>query len=104
MTGINTLTHNAPCIVFASTPDEYVNGMVDLSIALSYFELIAMAKGLSTCRLGLITRALKFYEPLKEVVGLPKGHGENFYPMVLGYPKYKCHRLPNRNPAKIFWK
>ena len=61
--GINSITHNAPCIVFASTPDEYVNGMVDLSIALSYFELIATAKGLGTCWLGLITRQCNFMNP-----------------------------------------
>ena len=93
----------SPVLIFASTPGEYVNGMVDLSIALSYFELVAMSTGLGTCWLGLITRALKDYEPLKEIIGLPKSHS-HFYPMVLGYPKFKYHRLPERKPAKIFWK
>jgi nitroreductase/ferredoxin len=101
--GINSITHGAPCLVFASTPDSYVNGMVDLSIALTYFELAAMSAGLGTCWLGLITRALKGYAPLKDAVGLPEGHSQ-FYPMVLGYPKFKYYHLPERKPAKIFWK
>jgi nitroreductase/NAD-dependent dihydropyrimidine dehydrogenase PreA subunit len=102
--GVNSITHGAPCLVFASTPDVYVNGMVDLSIALTYFELAAMSAGLGTCWLGLITRALRVYEPLKKAVGLPEGHAQNFYPMVLGYPKFKYYHLPERKPASIFWK
>ncbi|KJS31240.1 MAG: hypothetical protein VR64_12390 [Desulfatitalea sp. BRH_c12] len=101
--GINTITHNAPCLVVASAPGDYANGMVDLSIALSYFELMAAASGLGTCWLGLIARALKFSEPLKDAVGLPESH-THFYSMVLGYPKFKYHRLPERKPATIFWK
>ncbi|MBU4318439.1 MAG: nitroreductase family protein [Proteobacteria bacterium] len=101
--GINSITHNAPCLIFASAPDSYDNGMVDLSIALSYFELVAVSAGLGTCWLGLITRALKAFAPLKEMVGLPESHTQ-FYPMVLGYPKFNYHRLPERKPARIFWK
>lgn len=101
--GVNSITHDAPCLVFASAPGLYENGMVDLSIALSYFELAAVSEGLGTCWLGLITQALKYSEPLKEAVGLPKSHS-HFYPMVLGTPKFKYHRLPERKPAKIYWK
>ena len=100
--GVNSITHDAPCIVFASAPGTYDNGMVDLSIALSYFELISVSAGLGTCWLGLISRALKYSEPLKEVVGLPESH-THFYSMVLGYPKIKYHRLPERKPANISW-
>jgi len=101
--GYNSITHNAPCLVFASTTGQYENGMVDLSIAFSYFELLAATCGLGTCWLGLITRALKFSDPLKAAVGLPEGH-TNFYAMILGHPKFKFRRLPERKPAKILWK
>ncbi|RJQ65274.1 MAG: 4Fe-4S dicluster domain-containing protein [Desulfobacteraceae bacterium] len=101
--GINTITHGAPCLIFASTPRRYENGMVDLSIALSYLELAAVSAGLGTCWLGLITRALKDFEPLKQVVGLPESHS-HFYSIVLGHPKFKYHLLPERKPAAIFWK
>ncbi len=101
--GINSITQGAPCLVVASAPGGYDNGIVDLSIALSYFELMATACGLGTCWLGLITRALKFSEPLKKEIGLPESHA-HFYTMVLGYPKFKYHRLPERKPAAIIWK
>jgi len=101
--GVNTVTHDAPCIVFASAPGAYENGMVDLSIALSYFELMAMSSGLGTCWLGLMAMALKDSDPLKEAAGLPKSH-THFYPMVVGYPKFKYHRLPERKPANVVWK
>lgn len=101
--GIDSITLDAPCIVVASTPGSYDNGMVDLSIALSYFELMATTSGLGTCWLGLITRALKFSEPLKELVDLPENH-THFYTMALGYPRFKYYRLPERKAANIVWK
>lgn len=101
--GINSITRDAPCLVVASAPGFYDNGMVDLSIALSYFELAAASGGLGTCWLGLITRALKVSEPLKALIGLPDGH-THFYAMVLGYPQFKYYRLPERKSAKIIWK
>jgi nitroreductase/NAD-dependent dihydropyrimidine dehydrogenase PreA subunit len=101
--GVNSITQDAPCLVIASAPGGYDNGTVDLSIALSYFELMATASGLGTCWLGLITRALKFSAPLKEVIGLPESH-DHFYAMVLGYPRFKYYRLPERKPATIIWK
>jgi hypothetical protein len=51
----------------------------------------------------LITRALKFSEPLKALVGLPENH-THFYAMVLGHPKFKYYRLPERKAASIIWK
>ena len=101
--GIDSITQGAPCLVVASAPAGYDNGIVDLSIALSYFELMATASGLGTCWLGLITRALKYSEPLREVIGLPDSHA-HFYTMVIGYPKFKYFRLPERKPATIIWK
>jgi nitroreductase/Pyruvate/2-oxoacid:ferredoxin oxidoreductase delta subunit len=101
--GINSITRDAPCLIVASAPGYYDNGMVDLSIALSYFELMATTCGLGTCWIGLITRALKVSDPLKALVGLPENH-THFYAMVLGHPKIKYYRLPERKPATIIWK
>jgi len=101
--GIDSITHGAPCLIFASAPEICVNGMEDLIIALSYLELAAVSQGIGTCWMGLIARALKDFEPLKKAVGLPESHSHSF-PMVLGYPKFKYHRLPERKPAEIFWR
>jgi hypothetical protein len=39
----------------------------------------------------------------KELVGLPEGH-THFYPMMIGYPRFRYHRLPERKPPQISWK
>ncbi len=101
--GMDSITQGAPCLVFASAPGQYPNGMVDLSLALSYFELAAVSKGMGTCWMGLIFQALKHSAPLQEAVGLSKSH-THFYPMILGYPKFKYHRVPERKAANISWK
>jgi len=36
-------------------------------------------------------------------VGLPENH-THFYAMVLGHPKFKYYRLPERKVASIIWK
>lgn len=101
--GMNSITRDAPCLIIASTTGRHDGGKVDLTIALTYLELIAASQGLGTLWLGLITRALEYSKPLQDAVGLPDGH-THFYAMVLGHPKVKYHRVPERKPAKIHWK
>ena len=40
---------------------------------------------------------------LVESMGLPEGHTW-FYPMMIGYPKFKYLRLPERKAPMIHWK
>lgn len=101
--GMNAITRDAPCLVIASTTSQYPGGQVDATIALTYFELLAASQGLGTLWLGLITRALGHSKPLQDAVGLPDGH-THFYAMILGYPTVRYHRVPERKPAKIFFK
>ncbi len=101
--GIDTITRDAPCIVTASAPKTNFSGMVDLTLAMSYLELIAVPKGLGTCWAGLIKRALHSSETLRKKIGLPESH-THFYPMMIGYPRFRFHRLPERKQAKIHWK
>lgn len=101
--GKDTVLRQAPALVIASCPKDNANGMVDLTLALCYLELAAPTMGLGTCWAGLLQRALMFWEPLREAVGLPEGH-TNHYPMMLGYPKFRYHRLPERKPPKVTWR
>lgn len=101
--GINPITHNAPCLIFASTPGAYKNGRIDVTIALSYMELLALTCDLGTCWMGMIDLAMSNSQTLKDAIGLPKGHTQ-FYPMILGHPKFRYYRVPERKPAKITWK
>jgi nitroreductase len=101
--GQDRILRDTPALVFATAPIEAVYGMVDLTIALSYLDLIAPAAGLTTCWAGVLHRAMEKNPALRDYVGIPKTH-PYYYPMMIGYPKYPYHRLPARTPPKIIWK
>jgi len=101
--GYDAVLWRAPALVVASAPKEDLNGMVNLTLALSYLELAAPGMGLGTCWAGLLQGALRTWPPLQEAIGLPEGHTHH-YPMMLGYPKARYFRMPERKPPKINWK
>ncbi len=101
--GMDAVLRNAPALVIASSPQRNTSGMADLSIALSYLELAAPKLGLGTCWAGLLQGGLMSWQPLKEAIGLPEGHVHH-YPMMLGYPKFKYFRMPERKEPTINWK
>jgi hypothetical protein len=101
--GNENVLRNAPVVIIASTPEEVRTGMVDLTIALTYLELAAPLLGLQGCWAGLLQFALTQSQPVKDLVQLPSGHS-NHYPMMLGYPKYKYQRLPERKKPVIIWR
>jgi nitroreductase/NAD-dependent dihydropyrimidine dehydrogenase PreA subunit len=101
--GYDAVLRGAPAMVVASAPKEDLNGTVDLTLALSYLELAAPSMGLGTCWAGILKGALLTWPPLQKAIGLPENH-THFYPMMLGYPKAKYFRLPERKPPKITWK
>jgi nitroreductase/NAD-dependent dihydropyrimidine dehydrogenase PreA subunit len=101
--GNDSVLRNVPVLIVASAPMEAVNGMVDLALALSYLDLLAPTMGLGTCWAGLLQGALLASPPIKETLGIPKQHPHH-YPMMLGYPKVKHYRLPERKLPKVTFK
>jgi len=101
--GMDVILHNAPVLVVVSASKEVPFGITDACISLSYLELAALPMGLGTCWAGLVQAALLGHEPLRELIGLPKSHTHHF-PMMLGYPRYRYHRLPERKAPRIFWR
>jgi len=101
--GFDAVLWNAPALVVASAPEEATNGMVDVTLALSYFELAAPRLGLGTCWAGLVEGALLASSAVREALGLPDGH-PYYYPLMVGYPKARYYRLPERKVPKITWK
>jgi nitroreductase len=101
--GINVVLWNAPVVVVASAHRDTPMGLVDVTIALTYLELAALPLGLGTCWAGLLQGALLSWKPLQEAMALPEGHVHH-YPMMLGYPKLRYHRLPERKEPRITWR
>ncbi|MEJ2038031.1 MAG: nitroreductase family protein, partial [Desulfosarcinaceae bacterium] len=85
-TGIDTILRSATCLVVAMAPPEARNGMVDITLALSYLELAAPLHGLGTCWAGLLQGALVSKPELKQQMGIP-GNYPHHYPMIIGYAK-----------------
>jgi nitroreductase len=100
--GYDGILRNAPALVVASAPPEASNGLVDCTIALATLELAALPLGLGTCWAGLLQAALVNAPGAREAAGLPAGHTAH-YPMMIGYPKFPYHRLPERRPPSITW-
>jgi nitroreductase/NAD-dependent dihydropyrimidine dehydrogenase PreA subunit len=101
--GYDIVLRNAPAMVVASAPKQDPNGLVDVTLALSYLELAATSKGLGTCWAGLVQGAMLSSPQMKKEMGIPEGHPHH-YPMMLGYPKPKYFRMPERKAPKINWK
>jgi len=101
--GYDIVLRNAPAVVVASAPREDPNGLVDVTLALSYLELAASAGGLGTCWAGLVQGAMLSSPRIKKEMGIPQGHPHH-YPMMLGYPKPRYFRLPERKAPKISWR
>ncbi len=101
--GADTVLRGAPCLVVAMAPDHDRNGMVNLTLALSYLELAASGMGLGTCWAGLLQGAIMSNPALKQAVGIPEGYPHH-YPMMIGYSNARYHRLPARKTPKISWK
>jgi len=101
--GRDPITRRAPVLLVASTPPMPSNGFVDISLAFSYLELMAPSLELGTCWAGLVYSALANDPRVREMVGLPEDH-DRFYAMLLGYPRYRYLRMPERRPPEIDWR
>jgi len=102
-TGYDGILRTARTLIIPSAPKYSANGLVDLSIALAYLELAALPLGVGTCWAGFLRGAMLATPKLVESMGLPGGHTW-FYPLMIGYPKFKYHRLPERKAPVIHWK
>lgn len=101
--GLNTITWKAPVLIIASAPKLAVTGHTDIALALSYLELMATTMDLGTCWAGVLQEAIGSWPQLRDIIALPEDHF-HFYPMVLGYPKRKYYRLPERKTPTIIWR
>jgi nitroreductase/NAD-dependent dihydropyrimidine dehydrogenase PreA subunit len=101
--GIDTISRGATALVIAHAPKEYGLGHVDCASALAYLDLAAPTLGLGSCWAGFFMLALPQHKPLQQALAIPEGNAVHGI-MMVGYPKYKYHRLVPRNEPKIQWK
>ena len=72
-------------------------------VALACLELAAPSLGLGSCWAGYFYVSAMFFPPMKEALQLPEGNGV-YGAMMVGYPKYKYHRIPTRKITNVIWR
>jgi nitroreductase len=95
-----TFLRGAPVLIVAHAASPIAT--VDCTIALSYLDLFANTKGLGCCWAGFVYIMANSFPAMKEALAIPEGHTAGGC-MMLGYPKFRYHRIPVRRPAKIQW-
>jgi nitroreductase/NAD-dependent dihydropyrimidine dehydrogenase PreA subunit len=101
--GYDAVLRNAPALIVATAPREASNGLVDVTLALSYLDLAAPTLGLGTCWAGLLQSAILSDPLLKAAIGIPEDHPYH-YPMMIGFSKARYVRLPERKEPRITFK
>lgn len=101
--GIDPVLRGAPVLVVAHAPKGYAMAQVDSSIALTFLDLAAPTVGLGSCWAGFFMMAAAQWPPLQQALALPDGNA-CCGAMMIGYPKYSYHRLPQRKEAVISWR
>ncbi len=100
--GRDLILRNAPHVIVAHASPENIWSSVDCVIAVTYLELAAQADGLGTCWSGILTRAASEDKRITEYLGISPDHNV-FGAVMIGYPKFRYHRIPEKNPAVIDW-
>ena len=100
--GYDIVLRGAPTVVVACTPKDYGWGREDSTIALTFLEVAAVARGLGACWAGFLTRIAAVHEPLCRLLAVPEGYmvcGG----LMLGKGKYSYHGIPPRKPLSVQW-
>jgi nitroreductase/NAD-dependent dihydropyrimidine dehydrogenase PreA subunit len=100
--GHDRILRGAPQIVVASAPAGLRPAQPATCLALEYVELYAPTLGVGTCWAGYTNSCAQMYPPLVQFLGIPDGHAVTGI-LMIGYPRYRYHRLPERNPLDVSW-
>ncbi len=100
--GVERIFRDAPHLIVTHAHQESRTAQSSSTIALTYLELMAPALGLGACWAGYFMAAASFWPPTLKMLQLPGKHSV-FGAMMVGYPKFSYHRLPERKPPKITW-
>ncbi len=101
--GHDRILRGCPHLIVGHAPKDERTAPAACVGAISYIELAAPCMGIGTCWAGYFTRAALSYEPLQRALDLPEGH-QVFGAVMLGYPKAKYYRIPQRKRPGLVWK
>ncbi len=100
--GIDRVLRGAPTVVVACAPVDYDWGKQDCSIALTFMELAAEARGVGVCWAGYLTRAASAHASVRQALALPEGFTV-CGGLMLGQGKFTYRWIPPRKPLSVQW-
>jgi nitroreductase/NAD-dependent dihydropyrimidine dehydrogenase PreA subunit len=100
--GIDRICRDAPQLVFAYGSDEFGSAAADCHTALAYLELALPGFGLGSCWAGYVNYAAGQWPDLASELNFPDKHTCHGALMV-GFPKFKYARAPQRNAPEILY-
>lgn len=101
---VDIIGRNAPMLVFVSARRLNVTGVSNSEQCLAYAEVFAPSIGLGTTMAGFIQAcAIAGYKPLVDLVGTPPKQ-KLVGCMMVGYPRVKYQRMPERQHLKYEFK
>ena len=100
--GEDIICRDAPAIVLANgfVGDSFSENVI--KIAMTYLDLAILSFGLRSQWNGFVQMATAAHKPLQEALEYPANF-TNYDAMLVGYPRYKYHRMPTRNEPRITW-
>jgi nitroreductase/NAD-dependent dihydropyrimidine dehydrogenase PreA subunit len=101
--GNDIICRHAPHLLFPHIPETNPMASTDAIIALTHVDIAAPAFGVGTCWAGFVAMASRSYQPLQDLLALPKGRVTG-HAMMFGFPRYKPYYIPPRKSLKVMWK
>ncbi len=100
--GLDPFLRGAPHLLVAVTPANWVWGVSDAAIALTYVELAALPLGVGACWAGFVTAAARNHAPLRELLGVGETEAVAGGQM-LGRMALRPASVPPRPPLDVRW-
>jgi len=101
--GDDVVLREAPVLILVHGRKDDRMASTTCTIALSHLELAAAGQGLGACWAGYFSAAASNYPPMVAALDLPDAH-ICYGAMMLGYPQYDYHRMPERKVPVIRWR
>ena len=101
--GEDVVLRDAPTLIIAHGSMDDSMAPTSCTIALTHLDLAANGLGLGGCWAGYFNVAATSFPPMMASLDLPEGH-KCYGAMMIGYPKYRYHRLPERKAPSITWR
>jgi len=100
--GEDMILRSAPLIAIAHAATDGLTPAVDCAIAATSLDLAATSYGIGSFWAGFFMLASNQYAPISEYLKLPDNHAV-YSALALGYPKFKYHRIPQRQESNFNW-